>query len=150
MKNKRQIISSLILFSLWVVCGGLNRCVCEIEAFYDYAYSRTGGLNSEEFVAMGIKKNMNTNHVAALLSKADFRTGLLKMQYDGKEEKGFSQIFSFEYGPKWSPFYIGKPRSICNEWIKVSFDEEGLAQSVTRLSVSGLLVFAATKQVNLE
>ena len=151
MKKQHHAICFLVLFTLWVVCGGFSRSVCEIVACHDYVNSRPGGVNSDQFVAMGIKKNMNAKQVEVLLSGADFRTGLMKMQYEGgQEEKGFSQIFEFEYGPKWSPFLIGKPRSVCKELIEVSYDENGLARSVARQSVSGLLVFAATKHVNLE
>lgn len=147
MKNKFCIYSCLI--SLWILCGGVSRCICEIEAYYDYAHSRSGGLNSSEFVAMGIEKGMTTNQVDALLSKANSKTGLLKMEYGGRTEEGFSRFYAFTYGPKWAPFWVGRPRCICNELIEVSFDEAGLAVSVTRISISGLLIFAGSKQVNL-
>ena len=150
MKSHRHKSYIFSLFILWVVLGGGSRSICEILASYDYAKSRSGGINSSEFVTMGIRKDMTTNQVATQLAKASSMTGLLKMQYNGLEEDGYSQFFTFEYGPKWAPFFIGRPRRVCNEMIRVSYDDERLATSVERMSVSGLLVFAKSKQVHLE
>ena len=147
MKTVFRII--FLFFSLWILCGGASRCVCEIKAYHDYANSRPGGLNSSEFVAMGIEKGMTINQVDALLSKADSKTGLLKMECEGRTEEEFSKFYEFTYGPQWTPFWVGRPRHICNELIKVSFDEAGLAVRVTRISISGLLIFAESKQVDL-
>ena len=150
MKASRLCSYVFCLFILWGVLSGAHRGICEILASCDYAKSRFGGINSSEFVTMGIGKNMTTNQVATLLGKASSRTGLLKMQYGGLEEDGYSQFFTFEYGPKWPPFFIGRPRRVCNEMVRVSFDDERLANGVERVSVSGLLIFAKPKQVHLE
>ena len=130
-----------LCLGIWTIIGWGERSFKEFMAREKYLFSRPGAPNSRAFVTMGITNGMSVRDVDEILVNAYMNTGLMRT-YGNVHEHENAVFYMFSYGPEWKPLFVGKKKHLCEELIKVSFDDLDRAIRVDRIYVTGLLINA--------